>query len=283
MYNILLDKIISWGINSFKKIDTKSTIIFIMGIIILVLLLLKGCGNSNSDITVNGYKQNIAALNDTIRSYKTKNGELVYEKYALISKVGELGKYSNDLEEEIKKLKDNPIVVVKYKTVVEHIPFGVPVYPDFENATWSPDSSYALLPFKWSYDTTYSNGNARTLSGEFIVKIENTMGASVKDFMVTEDKLNISFTTGLTENKDGLIEIFITSDYPGFRPTSIEGALIDPRDSKVIKKYFPPKRWGLGIYGGYGVHLNPTNGDFGHGLQLGLGVSYNILQWNGKK
>lgn len=283
MHNILLDRVISCFVLNIKKLDTKNTIIVVMGVVIILLLLLRGCGGNNSDIITNTYKQNISALNDTMRSYKTKNGELVYEKYALISKINDLGGYSKELEEEIKKLKDNPIVIVKYKTIVEHIPFGVPVYPDYENMSWSSDSSYALLPFKWSYDTTYSNGNSRTLSGEFMVKMDTNTTTSIKNFIISEDKLNLSLTTGLTENKDGLVEIFITSDYPGFKPTNIEGTLIDPRESKVIKKYFPPKRWGVGIYGGYGINLNPTNGDLGHGLQLGVGVSYNIIQWDGKK
>ena len=58
-------------------------------------------------------------------------------------------------------------------------------------------------------------------------------------------------STGFTENKDGLLEIFVKSDYPGFKVSKLDGALIDPKKSNVLKKYFPEKRWGLGVYCGY--------------------------------
>ena len=282
MFNLLIDRIINWIVGGFKKLDLKSSIILILFSVIVLLLLTRGCGKQDN-IDINTYKQNIAALNDSIRSYRTKNGEIIYEKKALISKVGELGEYSKELEDEIKKLKDNPIVVVKYKTVIEHIPFGVPAYPNFDKLTWSEDSTYMLLPFAWEYDTTYSDGNFRKLRGDFTVRVEKSMVTTINQMNISQDLVGMSFTTGLTENKDGFIEIFITSNYPGFKPTNIEGVLIDPRESEVIKKYFPPKRWGVGIHGGYGVYMDPTNGNIGHGLQIGVGVSYDLIQWRRKK
>jgi hypothetical protein len=93
----------------------------------------------------------------------------------------------------------------------------------------------------------------------------------------------MSFTTGLTESRNGMLEIFITSDFPGFKPTNIEGALINPRESKVIKSFFPPKRWGLGIQGGYGLYVDIHKNRVGHAFNLGVGVNYNIIQWNFNK
>ena len=100
---------------------------------------------------------------------------------------------------------------------------------------------------------------------------------------ITTDEFGMSLITGLTENKDGLLEIFIKSPYPGFKVTSIDGALIDPNESEVIKKYFPPKRWAIGFYGGYGIYYDPLKISAGSGLQIGIGLQYNILQWNLKK
>ena len=99
---------------------------------------------------------------------------------------------------------------------------------------------------------------------------------------ITTDELGISLTTGLTENGD-FLEIFVKSTYPGFTPTSINGSLIDPTKSEVIKKYFPPKKWAIGVFVGYGVYFDPMNIRVGNGLQIGLGLQYNILQWNFKK
>jgi hypothetical protein len=100
---------------------------------------------------------------------------------------------------------------------------------------------------------------------------------------ISRDEFAMSLTTGLTENKDGLLEIFVTSKYPGFSVTDLNGSLIDPAKSDVLKKYFPPKRWALGVYGGYGVYFDPAKIRVGTGIQLGIGIQYNIFQWNFKK
>jgi len=99
---------------------------------------------------------------------------------------------------------------------------------------------------------------------------------------ITTDELGISLITGLTENGD-FLEIFVKSTYPGFTPTSITGSLIDPKNSEVLKRYFKPKKWSVGAFGGYGVYYDPMNVRFGSGLQLGIGIQYHILQWNFKK
>ena len=89
----------------------------------------------------------------------------------------------------------------------------------------------------------------------------------------------MSFTTGITESNDDEIEIFIKSDYPGFTPSDIQGAVIDPRKSEVISKYFPPKRWGISPYVGYGIYGDLQKGTFGHGINIGIGITYDIIQW----
>lgn len=263
----------------FRKISDE--VLIIIGLTIISFILgFKSCENNRKyNINEHTYQQNISALNDSIRTYKTKYGTLVHEKKVLISEKDEVDRYNTELSNEIKSLKDNPIVVVKYKTKIEQTPFPVPVYLEYGNITWSEDSTHMLLPFVWDYDTTYSDGNFRSISGNFIVEISDSNSANVKEFIINKDVLGISFTTGLTENKDGMVEIFIKSNYPNFKPTNIDGVLIDPRESKVISKYFPPKRWGLGVYGGYGLTLNPQYGNINSGLQIGVGVSYNLIQW----
>lgn len=242
--------------------------------IVFLIIFFRSCNNSK--INNFKYEQNISALTDSIRSYKSKNGVLIYEKKSLISDKKELGK-------KLKYLKDNPIVVVQYETIIEHDTTEIPVYVDNGGIVWGEDSIYKKIPANWSKDTIYNQNNYRKLAGDFIISIDTSSNVKIENFLVTKDVMAMSFKTGITENKNNELEIFIQSDYPGFKPTMIEGSIIDPTQSKVIKKFFPPKRLGIGVYGGYGMYIDPNKFSFGSGLTFGLGISYNLFQWRRKK
>lgn len=249
--------------------------------LVAAIIFLRGCGEG-SEIDVIKYEQNIAALQDSVRTYKTKNGDLVYEKMALIANEKELGKYNQELVDEVKYLKDNPIVITKFVTRIVHDTVWLKPTIDSSGIAWNSDSTIITIPFNWKDSTYYNENNYKILKGQYTVNVDTALNVS-SDFKITQNELGISFTTGLTESDDDKVEIYITSDYPGFVPTDITGALIDPRESDVIKKFFPPKRWALGVYGGYGFYLDPINARVGSGIQVGIGLQYNIIQWHGKK
>jgi hypothetical protein len=85
--------------------------------------------------------------------------------------------------------------------------------------------------------------------------------------------MGIKFYTGIKE-RERQIEIFVRSDYPGFSVSSIEGALIDPRKSEVIRSYFPPKKWGLGPQVGGTISREGKISPY-----LGIGLSYNFIRF----
>ena len=245
---------------------------------IVIILLMRRC--SPSDAEVNTLKQNVFSLNDSIRTYKTKTGELIYEKGALIAENGNLKSLNSKLAEDIKYLKDHPIVVIKTEIIIKHDTIEIPVY--ITNPVWNEDGS-VTRDLKWKYEKDFGKGNSRKLSGEIKVTVDTSMNLTSTPVHITTDEFSLAITTGMTENKDGLLEIFVKSDYPGFSVSSLDGALIDPKKSDVLKKYFPPKRWALGVYGGIGPYLDPFNQKVGVGIQLGVGLQYNIIQWNFKK
>ena len=247
-------------------------------IAIIIILLMRRCSTSDGDI--NTLRQNVFALNDSIRTYKTKTGSLVYEKGALISENGNLKNLNKGLSDEVKYLKDNPIVIIKTKIVVKHDTIEIPVY--ISAPVYNQDGSISS-ELKWNYDKDFGNGNSRKLSGKIDITIDTSMNLTSTPVHITDDEFSIAISTGLTENKDGLLEIFVKSDYPGFSVSSLDGALIDPKKSEVLKKYFPPKRWALGVYGGFGPYIDPFNAKIGMGVQLGIGLQYNLIQWNFKK
>ena len=90
---------------------------------------------------------------------------------------------------------------------------------------------------------------------------------------ISKDEIQFSLITGLKE-KDGNIEIFVRSTYPGFYVSKIDGAIIDPKKHPVLKNLNKTKRWGVGPYIGVGVGSNLKVTP-----QIGLGIQYSIIKF----
>jgi len=245
--------------------------------LVALMLAFRMCKSPDkADSTI--YEQNLSALRDSVRTYRDRNGVLVHEKMALISDVHGLGSLDADLAREVKYLKDHPIVVTRYKTIIVHDTVWLTPVIDTGGITYKDGRK--IVPFRWQLDTTYAEGNFRKMRGMYLVETDSASYVGSSRFAVTSDSLGLTFTTGITENRDGMLEIFVKSPYPGFSAYGMDGALIDPRTSEVIRKFFPPKRWGLGPYVGYGVNVSKSG--FSHGPSLGVALHYGLIQW-GKK
>lgn len=250
---------------------------WILILALLAIILMRRCSPAESELTT--LRQNVFALNDSIRNYRDKNKDLVFVKGALISENNDLKILNNSLYNEIAVLKGEPLVAIKTKIKIVHDTVKVPVYLD---PPIHLSDGTVVRSFNWKLHNEFSKGNYRRLEGSSSVRIDSTNTITVDSMKINKDELGISILTGLAENGDYL-EIFVKSKYPGFEPTEMVGSLIDPKKSDILKKYFPQKRWGLGIYGGYGVYFNLRNLNVGTGALLGVGVQYNIIQWNFKK
>lgn len=232
-------------------------------LVIVILLYLKQCNttsNLSDDLKIS--KMNQIALNDSIRSYEIKNGSLVYQKQILIASKKELKDLNLDLSKELKGIKNNPKIIIKKEISIVHDTLKVPTY-----IVKYTDGNTGLT---WKTDTTYSEGNYQTLSGETRFKLDSA-GHIINSPVtyINENKIGISLTTGLVSDKEGY-KIFIKSDYPGFTPTKIEGAIID---KKMIISNESPVVFGPSI--GYGL-VFASGGQVRHGLSLGFMATYNL-------
>ena len=276
------DILIKFATGMYKNLGThKGQRNALIALVLVMFLIMRSCcgtgGSSDADITM--YRQNIEALKDGVRTYANKNGELVYQKKSLLATNDRLYEYNHNLAAEVKKLKDNPIVITEYKTKIVYDTVWLTTSVDSAGIIYYDGT--VTVPFVWSRDTTYAPGNSRHLGGRYVIK-SDCDGPVTESFAITRDSMTMSFYTGVTENRDGLLEIFIRSDYPGFSAVDINGAVMDPRESKVISSFFPKQRWSVGPYVGYGGYVSPQ-GVIGHGFGVGVSLQYGVIQWGGKK
>ena len=239
-------------------------------LLLFVGLLVNKC-KKDEDSSIDNFidNQNLKALKDSVRVYKNKIGELTYQKYSLISNNNSLDSLNKELAEELKNARGKVITIVKYKTIYKRDT----VYVN-NTLTKYLDGRYSL---DWKNDTIYSPGNYRTLSGNSFFKVDTLTNTITPLYTrINRDEIGFSMVTGLQE-KDSLLEIFVTPKFPGMIVTDIQGTLVDPRESEVIKKFFPAKKWSVGPYFGIGISSNlkkpsqiiPTIG-FGVSIQRSL-------------
>jgi hypothetical protein len=233
----------------------KERVVFLSIIIFLVLNL------TRTYFSLNSGKR---AYEEALRVEATKSGKLQFEKDVLVLSEKDLKEKNDSLYNEVKDQKGQVIFITDVRTVIE---------TDTQYLTNTlieyPDASFGL---KWGYDTTFSPGNYRSLAGESKFRVTQT-GVSPLSTEVTKDVMGMKFYTGIKE-REGQIEIFVRSDYPGFSVSSIEGALIDPRKSEVIRSHFPPKKWGLGAQVGGTMNREGKIVPY-----IGVGLSYNFIRF----
>jgi hypothetical protein len=254
----------------------RKDLIYIAAMAILVLLLLKQC-NSTADVKREKAiaDQNVFVLKDTIRSVKNKAKELQFQHGILIADKNNLIILNAELADEVKKQIGKVIflqsVVAELKNKPpRYIPTTVYVYPDGRRS------------LKWNYDTTFSIGNSRAISGESFFKIDST----THEFKVipmytnlTKDLMSLKFTTGITKNTDlNRYEIFVKSDYPGFSVSKIDGAFI-PTSDPIFGSPPKPKRFGVGVNLGGNVSYNPFTRTPYIGIGIQVGLQYNFKQF----
>jgi predicted RND superfamily exporter protein len=224
-------------------------------------------------------EQNQAALTDTIKIERQKNGELQASIAVFVSDIKDLKSLNEDLWKRVKdqngKILDlNHVIIVLRQdsaTLAKSLDQKNKI---IEKLLKIDDNTYIAgwtLPFK--YDST----NFEVVKGKTYIAVTNKdpLELAHVDTELIDKLTQIDLTFGHKEEK-GMIRVYVQSGFPGFTVKSLEGVLIDPNQySKLAKK----KHWfqGFGIGPEVTMGFNVTTGKYG--LVLGAGIHYTIYRF----
>lgn len=244
----------------FIKKHWKDILLVLFGVACITLLMSTTCTNQRNNILEN----NIIALNDSVKTYKLKNGELMYEKQGYILEKQDLEKYIDIKEREIKDLE---------RTLNSKVATISRLEGELAIASITTHDSIAILPdstvnIYFDYDDTWLTLNGITSYG-----LKTNLSNTTLSYM----HISLPLKVGMTEDN----KWFATTSNPYVTFTTIEGANLQQAR---------PKRWCLSVQCGVGglAGLGISGGEdgvvrsgwiLGGGLYLGLGVSYKLLEF----
>lgn len=223
-------------------------------LIVIIILSMNTCVNYKNDYKT--YKHNLEISNDSVKSMKLKNGELLSYNNSLVIERKELEDQLNITKKELKDIEKKLDASVIYISKIESNTRIDSVI--IENVIIERDTNTIVYEFGTS-DSIY-----------YIISGKNTL-KNGKDLitMIDSIRMDIPLKVGLDYEK----KIFVTTQNPYVNITSIEGAVID-------KKYFNnKKKWSLSIHAGFGVQYGLVRRNFDFGPVVSLGINYNILSW----
>lgn len=229
---------------NFLRSITVKDIIYV--IVICLLLGLLSTSISRCQSIQDQYKNNMKALNDTIRYYKDANGDLVATKLAFESDIETLKLLNEEFYDQLQELK------AKGKITSGTYFSGIIENPEV-------DTAYVILhdTISRGFERDFAfNNEYRTLEGNVKYK-DDTVGVHI-----TKDQIQFDYTVAI-DNKNN---IMIRSTNPYVKYNEITGFQI-PKEKK--------KHWYAGPSIHYGYDPINKNGAF----SIGVSVGYGLFKW----
>jgi hypothetical protein len=224
-------------------------------------------------------ENNYLAEQDSVKTYKGKNGSLVasISGYQLTQKELE-GKYAH-LFSNYEKEKNKPP-----RTIIETQIEWKEKIVDFSVSNKQNGRNGELSFFS---DTTFSAGNSRSIKGSipYAINYFNKKDSSYIEYdslynyariktgsIVMDNLTSMSLITGLRKDKNtGKVEIWAETKYPGVTFSKLQGAdVISDEISRKAAKSFR-KEFGIGFHFGYGANFSNT---LNYGFNIGVGLNY---------
>ena len=261
MFKTVLTKVWNWiktaGIwiwEHMKNWKFKDWIIFIL---LLLAIIFGICSTYYKNKAADAEQSALAAV-DTLHTYKNKLGEEYLARNVRMQQISDLKKANNELSDELKSLKDNPLVITKTKVEVR----VDTLYTRSDSLMAPSEEEHRLY---WHYA---DGGDYFTLAGNTLVRNDFSSFAT----QITDLRIPATITIDLVEQKNGTIKVIGKTDNPYVKLTDTDGVLIDPTQSSVIKSKFKQKRWCLGPMVGFGV-----TSDMKFRPYLGIGLTYGVI------
>lgn len=241
-----------------------STVIGLL--IIIIVIMFNKMSDLKDNIRINN--TNISALNDSLKTYKTKNGQIVAEKEAFYSSLKELEKINKNLYDTVKrlekelKIKTNTIqvvtvqgqVITQYDTIIidkEKLSDSITKFSISASNNDSIISSVSNIELKLYnscdslYIIDYSLNNTFNIDN---LKLNIITGYKKQGLF----KPNTQYVTAITTNDDRFkirhVESWINKDFEKKRYLSLKPGLF-------VGGFWDPfyKHFSLGI--GFGLTL----------------------------
>ena len=229
-------------------------------IVLLVILCLVGAWSLyRTKKDLERTKIELVESQDTTFIYKNKAGELYAACETYIADIKELKTANEELYKEYKNLKDHPIIIEKVQTVIKIDSIYIK-----DDVTVDTLSNMYTADFKFA-DNYCSISGATTL--DVLNKAANTSIYNIE--------IPATFTTDVIEKNKKLY--FLTKcDNPYVQINNIEGAIVSPEQSKVLKKRFN-RPWGVMI--GVGPSITVVNNTVKVYPSLQLTIGYKFISF----
>ena len=251
---------------------TKSTLIFIGGVLV-ALLFLRQCNKIdnlkqeviNTEKIANRNYNNLLAAQDSINTYITENGELVSQIRSFEFDV-------NDIELENKELREKYRGVLRENGELEKIntliSTSLSIKDSIINSSSSVEQDSTGITVNFVDDKKWDKYNWRTFNGSLkLGKIDSTYSIINSRFDFNQ---GISLQTAIVKDS-GRSMLKITTQYPGVAFTNIEN--INIVNDRLNKKYQKTGGFSIGFGVGYGINLN-NNQVISTGPSIGVGLFY---------
>lgn len=187
------------------------------------------------------YQNTIHKQTEEITEYRNKNNELYNASAVYITDISNLKKTNEELYQEVKKLKDNPLIVTKIitKTKIDSIQVISEVYIDTTKKEYHFNLNYAD---DWCSLNGFSN-----------MSLETNTATTLFENISFRDEIFMD----IIEENDGLYLISRSSN-PYSSINNQESVMLSPEKIKSLKSRFN-KRWGIST--GVGISAGIKDGD----------------------
>ncbi len=259
-----------------KKILDNIQAILIIAAVLVLLLFLNQCNTTRKlkkemQRQEQISKQNMAALNDSLKTYRNNAGQISYSKPIAQMTPEEIKKYFPELYKNLEAALGK--VKVIWQTHIEYRDTG-----SVKNGIVQLDSNKFSLNYNYySSDSSLHIKSTNTFFADPVLVEKNKYKVVTRPGISTinDVSLKMGFTTGITKEGD-LYKIFITPDNNKVSVSDIVGADV----SNMINPPVPSsknKKWSIGPYIGFGMSFGKGTYQIGPGV--GVSLQYSILKF----